>query len=103
MQSTFDYTGHGLHPPARRPSIPGDVPQNVAAVLDPILRVDPDRLALVGRSGRLSYAQLDRVVDATAAALSDLGVGRFDRIAACLPNDPAIVVSPFASQRLGGI
>jgi acyl-CoA synthetase (AMP-forming)/AMP-acid ligase II len=75
----------------------------VAAVLDPILRSDPDRLALVGRSGRLTYAQLDRVVDATAAALSDLGVGRFDRIAACLPNDLDIVVTLLASQRLGAI
>jgi long-chain acyl-CoA synthetase len=103
MRSTFDYAAQGLHAPARRPSIPGDVPQNVAAVLDPILRSDPDRLALVGRSGRLTYAELDQVVDATAAALSDLGVGRFDRIAACLPNDLDIVVTLLASQRLGAI
>jgi long-chain acyl-CoA synthetase len=103
MRSTFDYAAQGLHPPARRPSIPGDAPQNVAAVLDPILRSDPDRLALVGRSGRLTYAELDRVVDATAAALSDVGVERFDRIAACLPNDLDIVVTLLASQRLGAI
>jgi acyl-CoA synthetase (AMP-forming)/AMP-acid ligase II len=75
----------------------------VAAVLDLILRSDPDRLALVGRSGRLTYAQLDRLVDATAAALSDLGIGRFERTAACLPNDLDIVVTMLASQRLGAI
>ena len=58
----FDYAAHGLYAPRRRPSIPGPVPQTVATVLDPVLRSDPDRLALVGRSGRLTYAQLDRVV-----------------------------------------
>jgi acyl-CoA synthetase (AMP-forming)/AMP-acid ligase II len=79
------------------------VPQTVATVLDPVLRSDPDRLALVGRSGRLTYAQLDRVVDATAAALAELGVGRFDRVAACLPNDLDVVVTMLASQRMGAI
>ena len=99
----FDYAAHGLQAPGRRPSIPGPVPQTVAAVLDPVLRSDPERLALVGRSGRLTYAQLDRVVDATAAALAELGVGRFDRVAACLPNDLDVVVTMLASLRMGAI
>src|ERR1019366_4868428 len=96
MRTMFDYAAHGLYAPRRRPSIPGPV-------LDPVLRSDPDRLALVGRSGRLTYAQLDRVVDATAAALAELGVGRFDRVAACLPNDLDVVVTMLASQRMGAI
>jgi acyl-CoA synthetase (AMP-forming)/AMP-acid ligase II len=75
----------------------------VAEVLDPVLRSEPDRLALVGRSGRLTYAQLDGAVNATAAAFSELGVRRFDRVAACLPNDLDIVVVLLASQRLGAI
>src|ERR1019366_2406970 len=103
MRTMFDYAAHGLYAPRRRPSIPGPVPQTVATVLDPVLRSDPDRLALVGRSGRLTYAQLDRVVDATAAALAELGVGRFDRVAACLPNDLDVVVTMLASQRMGAI
>lgn len=103
MPDSFDYQRHGLHPPTARPSIPGAVPQTVATVLDPVLRAAPDRLALVGRSGRLTYADLDRTVDATAAALSELGVGRYDRVAACLPNDLDIVVALLAAQRLGAI
>lgn len=103
MPDTFDYAARGLRPPVRRPAIPGAAPQCVAAVLDPILRSDPDRPALVGRSGRLSYAELDRAVDATAAALAEMGVERFDRVAACLPNDVDIVVALLASQRLGAI
>ena len=103
MRTIFDYAAHGLRAPPQRPSIPGAVPQTVAAVLEPVLCADPDRLALVGRSGRLTYAELDRVVDATAAALVDLGVGRFDRVAVCLPNDLDVVVIMLASQRLGAI
>lgn len=103
MSDAFDYAARGLRPPVRRPAIPGGAPQTVAAVLEPMLRSDPDRIALVGRSGRFTYAQLDRVVDATAAALADLGVARFDRVAACLPNDVDIVIAMLASQRLGAI
>lgn len=100
---TFDYGRHGLRAPVRRPRIPGEGPQSVAEVLEPMLRAAPDRLALVGRGGRLSYAELDRRVDAAAAALQDLGVGPFDRVAACLPNDIQIVIAMLASQRLGAI
>jgi acyl-CoA synthetase (AMP-forming)/AMP-acid ligase II len=103
MGTTFNYAANGLQAPVRRPPIPGPVPQAVASVLDPVLRSDPDRLALVGRSGRLTYAQLDKVVDGTAAALSDLGIGRYDRLAVCLPNDLDVVISMLASQRLGAI
>ena len=43
-----------------RPMIPGGGPQSVAELLDPVVAEQPDRLALVGRHGRLSYAELDR-------------------------------------------
>jgi acyl-CoA synthetase (AMP-forming)/AMP-acid ligase II len=88
---------------ALHPAIPGDGPQSVAEILDPIVAEDPERLALVGRHGRLSYADLDRAVNDTAAVLASLGVGPGERIAACLPNDTAIVIAFLASQRLGAI
>ena len=98
----FDYAAHGLRAPDTRPGIPGG-PQTVADILDPILARDPDRLALVGRSGRLSYAELDRAANRAARALDALGVGPFDRVAACLPNDVGIVIAFLATQRLGAI
>ena len=42
--------------PRARPEIPGR-PQSVAAVLDPVLARDPERLALVGRHGRLQLSR----------------------------------------------
>ena len=98
----FDYEAYGLTPPATRPAIPGG-PRSLAAVLEAGLTRDPDAPALVGRSGRFSYAELDREVARTARALAELGVGAWDRVAACLPNDVHIVVAFLAVMRLGAI
>ena len=98
----FDYAAAGLAPPTRRPEIPGR-PQSVAEVLDPVLARDPARPALVGRHGRMSYAELDRAANRAAAALRAQGVGPGDRVAVCLPNDVDIVVAFLAAMRLGAL
>jgi acyl-CoA synthetase (AMP-forming)/AMP-acid ligase II len=93
----------GLLPSPARPEIPGGGPQSVAAILDPILVEDPGREALVGRHGRLGYAELDREANRAAHALAALGAGPGERVAACLPNDVDIAVAFLATQRLGAI
>ena len=75
----------------------------VAEVLDAVVARSPEREALVGRSGRFSYAELDRAVNRAARDLSRLGVARGDRVAACLPNDVDIVIAFLATARLGAI
>jgi acyl-CoA synthetase (AMP-forming)/AMP-acid ligase II len=92
----------GLAAPGRRPEIPGG-PQTVAAVLERALAAAPAADALVGRHGRFSYAELDRVVARAAGALGALGVGVGDRVAASLPNDVDIVIAFLATMRLGAI
>jgi len=93
----------GLMISESRPVIPGGGPQSVAELLDPVVAEHPDRLALVGRHGRLSYAKLDHAVNRAAAVLTALGLEAGDRVAACLPNDVDIVTAFLASQRLGAI
>ena len=88
---------------AARPLIPGDGPQTVADVLDRALARAPEREALVGRSGRFSYAELDRAANRAARALAELGVGQGDRVAACLPNDVDLVIAFLGAMRLGAI
>ena len=99
----FDYAGHGLVPSPSRPTIPGGGPQTVADVLARGLAQHPEREALVARSTRFTYAELDRAVDRAAHALVALGVRRFDRVAASLPNDADIVVAFLAVERIGAI
>jgi acyl-CoA synthetase (AMP-forming)/AMP-acid ligase II len=79
------------------------VPSSVARVLDGALADDPGREALVTRSGRLTYAELDRLADRAARALWDLGVGTGDRVAASLPNDTDVVVAFHGAMRLGAV
>jgi long-chain acyl-CoA synthetase len=93
----------GLVPSAARPAIPGDAPQTVAGVLAGPLARCPDRLALVGRHARYTYAQLDAEVAVATRALADLGVGAGDRVAASIPNHPDIVIAFLATMRLGAL
>jgi long-chain acyl-CoA synthetase len=99
----FDYAAHGLRAPATRLDLPGGAPHTIGAVLERQLQVDPHRLALVGRSARYSYGELDREVDRAAAVLHAQGIRQYDRLAACLPNDVDIVIALLACARLGAI
>jgi long-chain acyl-CoA synthetase len=78
-------------------------PRDVAHVLQAALDEGPDRIALVGRDRRYTYAELDAAADAAAAALGGFGVGPGDRVAASLPNDTNVVVAFHAVMRLGAV
>ncbi|MFB9235732.1 amino acid adenylation domain-containing protein [Plantactinospora siamensis] len=61
----------------------------------------PDRPALSGAGGTLSYAELDRRADVVAARLRTAGVVRGDRVAIWAQKSPAVVVAMQAVLRLG--
>jgi len=75
----------------------------VAEILERPRRERPDTEALVGRTTRLTYRELDEIVDTAAGGLASLGTTAGDRVAACLPNGPEIVVAFLAAMRLGAI
>jgi acyl-CoA synthetase (AMP-forming)/AMP-acid ligase II len=79
------------------------VSPSIARVLDGPLADDPDREALVTRSRRLSYADLDREAHQAAQALRAMGVQPGDRVAATLPNDADVVVAFHGAMRLGAV
>jgi long-chain acyl-CoA synthetase len=99
----FDYAAHGLIESAVKRELPGGGPQTIGAVLDAPLGRDPHRLALIGRSARYSYAELDRQITRAASVLHAHGIRQYDRVAACLPNDVDIVIALLACARLGAI
>jgi acetoacetyl-CoA synthetase len=71
-------------------------------------RADPERIAVsydseAGRTGRLSYAELEQQVGRAQAGLKALGVGRGDRVAAYLPNSPEALIGLLATASLGAI
>src|SRR6187399_59799 len=70
LTRTLDRAG----PSGYRPRPVTDVPASVARVFDRALALDPDHEALVTRTRRLTYAELDRQADRAAHALRALGV-----------------------------
>jgi len=53
--------------------------------------------------GKITYRQLDLLVNRFATALSQLGVQKGDRIGVMLPNSPQFIITFFAAMRLGAI
>jgi acyl-CoA synthetase (AMP-forming)/AMP-acid ligase II len=63
----------------------------------------PDRLAIQGASGRLTYSQLSKDVAHLQRELRTLGVARFQRWALLFDNTPEFFVALFALARLGAV
>ncbi len=82
---------------------PVSLPRTIADVFAPVVAADPDREALVTRSGRWSYAELDRLANQAAHALAALGVQAGDRVAGGLPNDLDVILAFHGSMRIGAV
>jgi long-chain acyl-CoA synthetase len=78
-------------------------PAGVFDVLRGPLATDPGAPALVTRSARLTYEQLDGLADQAAGALHALGVSPGDRVAASLANDAPILIAFHGAMRLGAV
>ena len=57
-------------------------------VMSDTVRQRPDHTALIFKGTRMSYAQLEQLTNAFAAALVAQGVKKGDRVALLLPNTP---------------
>ena len=66
-------------------------------------RDKPHQAALLYKGASVSYAELDRLSDACAAALGSLGVKRGDRVALLLPNCPQFFIAQFGAWKIGAI
>jgi len=78
-------------------------PGSIAQVFDRALAQDPEREALVTRSQRLTYGQLDELANRAAQALRAMGIGPGDRVAASWPNEAEVVVAFHGAMRLGAV
>jgi long-chain acyl-CoA synthetase len=76
---------------------------SIGSVLDRTLQVEPAREALVASNGRLTYEQLDAIVDRAAGALSAAGIGDGDVVGVSLPNEIEVVVTFYAAARVGAL
>ena len=81
-----------------------DYPDTVMPkVLADTARKYPDQVATIFKGGRLTYRELNELVDKFTAGLQKLGVKKGDRVAIHLPNCPQFPISYYAILRAGGI
>ena len=75
----------------------------VSAALTRSAQSFPTRTALNYMGKRISYAALERRVNAFARALSDFGIKPGDKVSVCLPNIPEVVIANYAIFRIGAV
>jgi long-chain acyl-CoA synthetase len=63
----------------------------------------PDHPALIFKGRTISYAELEQLSNAFAAALVKLGVKKGDRVALLLPNTPQLVLALLGAWKAGAI
>ncbi|MCP4668608.1 MAG: AMP-binding protein, partial [Deltaproteobacteria bacterium] len=63
----------------------------------------PDTVAEIMMGKKITYRELDELVNRFAAALSDLGIQKGDKVALLLPNMPQTVIAAYAAFRLGAV
>lgn len=66
-------------------------------------RLAADREAMVFNNQRLSYAQLNDLINSMAYALQQKGLKKGDRFAVAIPNTPELVVMFYALAKIGCI
>ena len=78
---------------ARQQSL-GDLPRRAA-------RRFPDKVAIIDGDTRLTFAELEALVDRAAAAMADAGLAKGDRLALLCHNCWQFAVLDFATARIG--
>jgi long-chain acyl-CoA synthetase len=72
-------------------------------VMSDTVRERPEHTALIFKGTRLSYARLEQLTNAFAAALVAQGVQQGDRVALLLPNSPQSIIAQLGVWKAGAI
>lgn len=63
----------------------------------------PKHYALNYMGARMSFAELNGLVNRFSRALEDMGIRAGDKVAVCLPNIPQVVIANYAVFRIGAV
>ena len=88
------------------PGVPSEiVPEKItmAGVLQRVAKRYPDRTGFVYLGTKISFGQLERLVNRFTRALQELGVEKGDKVSMLLPNIPQAVIANHACYRLGAV
>lgn len=74
---------------------------NLASMLDHHAKLSPDNEAVVWNNVRMTYAQLNATVNKVANAITEMGIGRGDKVALSCPNIPYFPIVYYAILKAG--
>src|SRR6202022_615814 len=76
---------------------------NLAVILRESARRDPDHVAIILDSFKLTYGQLDALSSQVASSLKSAGLEPGDRVGLMLPNVPQFPIAYFGVLKAGGV
>jgi long-chain acyl-CoA synthetase len=88
------------------PGVPNEVEIRkitVSEMLRQSARNYPDNIAYIFMGKKITYRELEGLVNRFTKALKDLGVTSGDKVAMLLPNIPEVAIADHATYRLGGV
>ncbi len=88
------------------PGVPAEVDiekVTMPEVLTKIAKKYPDRTAFIYMGTKITFRELERLVNRFTRAVLDLGVRPGDKVAMLLPNIPQIVIADYATYRVGAV
>jgi long-chain acyl-CoA synthetase len=92
----------GQYGPHTRPTVP--IPrQPLHRFLESAADWFPKKTAIIFYGARLTYKQLEEMVNQFAHALHGLGVQPGDRVMVVLPNVPQLIVAFYGTLKIGGV
>src|SRR5947209_18505383 len=76
---------------------------NLAVILRESARRDPDHVAIILDTFKLTYGQLDALSSQVASSLKSTGLQKGDRVGLMLPNVPQFPIAYFGILKAGGV
>src|SRR6266567_2061628 len=76
---------------------------NVSDIVSKTAARHPDKAALVFQDQPVTYAELDRAIDAAATGIASLGIRKGDRVGVLVHNIPHFIYAYLGIVRAGGV
>ncbi|MGD9351219.1 MAG: long-chain fatty acid--CoA ligase [Desulfobacterales bacterium] len=93
---------HGSYAPGVKKTLEYEK-RTIPEALTRIAKIFPGHTALNYTGKKITFKQLDAMVNQCARALLDLDVRPGDKVAVCLPNIPQVIVANMAILRIGAV
>jgi len=74
---------------------------NVSEIIRPHVKDSPDKHAIIYEDRRITYGQLDKLINSAAKAVQDMGLKKGDVLSLFLPSVPELIIAYLGTVRVG--